>query len=142
MSTTQPGTSPSTTGSTSNLPGQTYANAPAGNGGANLKHAQSALASTAQQTREKVSEHLGAVREDLREGYSQAREDLREVGDVAHVYAERAGEAVQRGWQQTKLRTRQYTEQGGEMVRQHPIAALAIAVGAGYLLARLIGSRR
>ena len=135
-------TSPSTTGS-NNLPGQTYANGPASNStGASLKHAQSALASTAQQTREKVSEHLGAVREDLREGYSQAREDLREIGDVAHVYAERAGQAVQRGWEETKLRTREYGERGGELVRQHPIAALAIAVGAGYLLARLIGSRR
>ena len=142
MNNPQSSTSPSTTGTSSNLPGQTYANGPASNGGASLKNAQSALSSTAQQTREKVSEHLGAVREDLREGYAQAREDLREVGDAAHVYAERAGQAVQRGWEETKLRTRQYTEQGGELVRQHPIAALAIAVGAGYLLARLIGNRR
>ena len=137
----QPSTSPSTTGSSSNLPGQTYANGPSGNA-ATLKNAQANLASTAQQTREKVSEHLGAVREDLREGYAQAREDLREVGDVAHAYADRAGQAVQRGWEETKYRARQYGEQGGELVRQHPIAALAIAVGAGYLLARLIGNRR
>lgn len=107
-----------------------------------LKTTQANLAATAEETKSKLAQHLGAARDDLRDGAYAAREDLRDIGAVAHEYADRAGAAVQRGWEETKERSRYAVERTGDSVRQHPLAALGIAVGVGFVLAKLLSSRR
>lgn len=107
-----------------------------------LKTAQAHLAATAEETRGKLAQHLGAARDDLREGASAARDDLQGVIDAAHDYADRAGQAVQRGWEDARERGRYAVARTGEQVRQHPLAALGIAVGVGFVLAKLLSRRR
>lgn len=107
-----------------------------------LKTTQSNLAATAEETKSRVSQHLGYARDDLMDGASSAREDLMPLGDFAQDYAHRAGEAVQRSWNGVKDSTRSAVSRSGDMARQHPIAALSIAVGVGFVLAKLMSSRR
>lgn len=125
---------------TSNGNGQTGTSSTASSN--TVKSAQANLAATAEDTKSKVAQHLGAARDELRDGAHAAREDLRELGHVAHEYADRAGAAVQRGWNDARERGRYAVERTGESVREHPLAALGIAVGVGFVLAKLLSSRR
>ena len=70
------------------------------------------------------------------------RDSAHDVNEMVHDYADRAGQAAQQQWQQARWKARAAMDRTHESVREHPMTALAIAVGAGFVLAKLLSSRR
>ena len=117
-----------------------------------LKSTRDALSATADDTRSKVAGHLGAAGNELKEGLREARSEIREganeakvdlarLGERAQVYADRAGHAVEQGWHDAVDRSRDLAARSGDVVRQNPLATIGIAVGVGFILAKLLSRR-
>jgi len=68
---------------------------------------------------------------------STAHDTIDRVAQTASAYAERFGEKAEE-WLEMKDN---WVEGAREYVREHPIAALGIAVGVGYVLSMLMRSR-
>jgi ElaB/YqjD/DUF883 family membrane-anchored ribosome-binding protein len=66
-----------------------------------------------------------------------AHETVERVAQTASEYAERFGEKAEE-WLEMKDN---WVEGAREYVREHPVAALGIAVAAGYVLSMLMRSR-
>ncbi len=117
-----------------------------------LKTTQEALSATADDTRKKVAGHLGAAgdelkdglrdaRSEIRDGANEAKVDLAELGHRAQAYADRAGHAVEQRWHDAVDRSRDLAGRSSDMVRQNPLATIGIAVGVGFILAKLLSRR-
>ena len=75
--------------------------------------------------------------EHLERAGSSAHEAVDRVAETASSYAERFGEKAEE-WLEMKDN---WVEGTREYVREHPVAALGIAVAAGYILSMLMRSR-
>ena len=106
-----------------------------------LKSSRDALASTAETTRSKVAEHLSAAGDDVREGARQAGGEFRDLGNAAREQASRSVDAIKQEWHHAMDRGHEATARGEQLVRQNPWAAMGIAVGVGFVLAKLLSRR-
>jgi ElaB/YqjD/DUF883 family membrane-anchored ribosome-binding protein len=68
---------------------------------------------------------------------STAKETVERVAQTASAYAERFGERAEELLEMKD----NWVEGAREYVREHPVAALGIAVAAGYILSMLMRSR-
>ena len=79
----------------------------------------------------------GSAEQGIERASSTAHEAVDRVAQTASQYAERFGEKAEE-WLEMKDN---WGEGAREYVREHPVAALGIAVAAGYILSMLMRSR-
>jgi ElaB/YqjD/DUF883 family membrane-anchored ribosome-binding protein len=86
---------------------------------------------------EPTSSRGGNPQGNIERASSAAHDTVDRVAQTASAYAERFGEKAEE-WMEMKDN---WVEGAREYVREHPVAALGIAVAAGYLLSMLMRSR-
>ena len=79
----------------------------------------------------------GSPEHNIERASSSAHEAVDRVAQSAAAYAERFGEKAEE-WLELKDN---WVEGAREYVREHPVAALGVAVAAGYILSVLMRSR-
>ena len=79
----------------------------------------------------------GSTEHNIERASSSAQDTVERVAQTASAYAERFGEKAEE-WLEMKDN---WVEGAREYVREHPVAALGIAVAAGYLLSMIMRSR-
>jgi ElaB/YqjD/DUF883 family membrane-anchored ribosome-binding protein len=79
----------------------------------------------------------GSTEQGIERASSTAHDAVDRVAETASHYAERFGEKAEE-WLEMKDN---WVEGAREYVREHPVAALGIAVAAGYILSMLMRSR-
>jgi ElaB/YqjD/DUF883 family membrane-anchored ribosome-binding protein len=84
-----------------------------------------------------ASSTQGSTDKTIERTTSGAHEAVDRVAQTASAYAERFGEKAEE-WLEMKDN---WVEGAREYVREHPVAALGIAVAAGYVLSMLMRSR-
>jgi ElaB/YqjD/DUF883 family membrane-anchored ribosome-binding protein len=86
---------------------------------------------------EPTNPQRGSTDQNIERATSTAHEAVDRVAKTASAYAERFGEKAEE-WLEMKDN---WVEGAREYVREHPVAALGIAVAAGYVLSMLMRSR-
>jgi len=86
---------------------------------------------------EPTSSRGGNTQGNIDRASSAAHDTVDRVTQTAAAYAERIGERAEE-WMEMKDN---WVESAREYVREHPVAALGIAVAAGYVLSMLMRSR-
>jgi len=79
----------------------------------------------------------GSTDHNIERAGNAAHETVDRVAQTASAYAERFGETAQE-WLEMKAN---WVEGAREYVREHPVAALGMAVAAGYILSMIMRSR-
>lgn len=83
------------------------------------------------------SSSRGGSEQNVERASSSAHEAVDRIAQSASAYAERFGEKAEE-WLEMKDN---WVEGARDYVREHPVAALGIAVAAGYILSMIMRSR-
>jgi ElaB/YqjD/DUF883 family membrane-anchored ribosome-binding protein len=86
---------------------------------------------------EPTNPQRGTTDQNIERASGTAHQAIDRVAETASAYAERFGEKAEE-WLEMKDN---WVEGARDYVREHPIAALGIAVAAGYVLSMLMRSR-
>lgn len=99
------------------------------------------IAKTAENTQDRVKDHLRAAGSEVRAGARAAKDEVRELGNAARDKASESIDAMKDEWHHALDRGQHYALRGESMVRRNPWAALGIAAGVGFVLAKLLSHR-
>lgn len=98
---------------------------------AHLRSAGNHLLQAAREAASGVGQAGGAATAALQEGLNSAAPELGAASSEVREAGSTAAASVDRQWQQLRGRSEGF-------VREHPLAAIGIAAGAGFLLSRLL----
>jgi len=84
---------------------------------------------------------MAAAENKLESNRAQAQRAAEALESATAKVAEDYRDEADKSWDETKVRVRTWQEDGEDYVRENPIAALGIAVAAGYVLSMLMRSR-
>lgn len=96
------------------------------------------LRSAAKHAGEAVKSASDAAREELSQGSAKVKADLNQAGQASGEAATQARQSAEAQLQAALAQGKAQTAKVEELIRKHPLASLGVALGSGYLLARLL----
>ena len=96
------------------------------------------LRAAAQHAGEAVKSATEAAREELSSGSEKVKAELSGAGEATTEAARQARASAEQQLQQALQQGKAQAAKVEELIRSHPLAAFGVALGSGYLLARLL----
>lgn len=96
------------------------------------------LRSAAKHAGEAMKSATEAAKEELSSGSEKVRADLNGAGQSSSEAARQARDSAEKQLQAALQQGKAQAAKVEELIRSHPLAAFGVALGSGYLLARLL----